>query len=144
MELLLNVLWLLIALTAVGAWCIDRACQNRRAPSKLLPEGIALACALVFVFFAVSLSDDLQATAGATLSDDCAAGRRHSLVWDSCHSSHQNAERPQMSSAAAPSQLLFSPNLRVAERILSAAAHVYRDLKGTSLFGRSPPRPSHS
>lgn len=144
MELFLNIFWVLIALCMLGGWCISCACHKARTPRKLLQEGIALACALVFVFFAVSLSDDLQAAAGAILSDDFATGRRHSLVWDCSHSAHQNAERPQVPSAAAPPQLLFSPSLQVAERILPAAAHVDRDLKETSLFGRSPPRPFHS
>ena len=142
MELFLNILWLLIALGALSLWCIDWMYQGRRAPSKLLQESIALACALIFAFFAVSLSDDLHAT--ANLSDDCALGRRQALVWDCGHSSQQNAERPHVSPAVAPSRLLFSANLQVAERILPFADHVDHSLKERSLSGRSPPLPFHS
>jgi hypothetical protein len=142
MELFLNILWVLIVLGALGVWCINWACHKRRTSTKLLQEWIALICALVFLFFAVSLSDDLHTA--ATLCDDAAAGRRQSLVWDCAHSSHQNAERPQVPSAAAPSRLLFSVNLQVAERILPAATHVASGLKERSLFGRSPPRSVNS
>jgi hypothetical protein len=93
----------------------------------------------VFLFFAVSLSDDLHSA--ATLCDDAATGRRQSLVWDCAHSSHQNAERPQVPSAAAPSRLLFSVNLQVADRIRPATIHVDCGLQERSLVGRSPPLP---
>ncbi|SRR6266852_9450895 len=137
MELFLNILWLLIALAGLGVWCIDRAYGELRAPKKLLSECIALTCTLVFVFFAVSLSDDLLGS--VTVFDDNAIERRDSLVWDCDHNSHHNAARPHVTSAAAPSQVLFSTNLQVVERILPAATHVVRNLKKTPSFGRSPP-----
>ena len=145
MELFLNILWLLIAICVVSGWGIGRTCQRLWGPSKLRQEWIAIATALVFLFFAVSLSDDLQEAAAAaaaplaTLSEDAANGRRHGLVWGRAHSSHQNTVRPQASSAAAPSRLLFSPNLQVVERILPAVPNVDRGLKGSPLFGRAPP-----
>ena len=142
MERSLNILWLLIALGALSAWYISWAHHKVRTPSKLLQEWIALTCALVFLFFAVSLSDDLRAA--AILCDDGVTSRRHSLVWDCAHSSHQSAERPQVPSTAAPSQLLFSANLQVAERILPVAAHVNCGLTERASFGRSPPCPFHS
>ncbi len=142
MELFLNILWMLIALGMLGGWYISWARHKAQTPGKLLQEWMALTCALVFLFFAVSLSDDLHAA--ATLCDDGATSRRHSLVWDCSHDLHQNAERPQMSSAAAPSQLLFSANLQVAERILPAAVQVGWGLEERASFSRSPPRPSHS
>src|SRR6185437_10240778 len=142
MELLLNILWLLIVLAALGVWCMTWAYDKRRKPTELLQEWTALTCALVFLFFAVSLSDNLHAA--ATLCDDAATSRRHSLAWDSGNRSHQNAQRSQASCAAVLSRPLLSVNLQFAERIRLAAAHVDRDLKETSLFGRSPPPSSHS
>ena len=138
MELLLNILWLLIALAGLGGWCISRTYPKSWASGKPLQELTALACALVLAFFAVSHSDDLHAD--ATICDDAATSRRHSLVWDCGHSPHQKCEQPHVSFAPAPSRLMFSANLEVAERLLPAMGHVDRDLKVRSLFGRSPPR----
>jgi hypothetical protein len=77
MELVLNILWVLIALAAFGLWRIVWRNQARHSERRPLEEWTAFTCVLVFLFFAVSLSDDLHAS--AILSDDC-GGRRHSLV----------------------------------------------------------------
>jgi hypothetical protein len=136
MELYLNILWVLMALAALGACCISGTHHKRLTPRR--PQAwIALICALVFLFFAVSLSDDLHSA--SALCDDSAPGRHRSLIWDCAHSLHQNAERPRVSSAAAPSRLLFSVNLQIAERILPATIHVDCGLQRRSLSGRSPP-----
>ena len=60
MELFLNFLWALIALVALGVW---RACWMREQRSQRrdpVREWAAVVCALVLLFFAVSLSDDLH------------------------------------------------------------------------------------
>jgi hypothetical protein len=137
MELFLNIFWLLIALGGLGVWCTDRAFHKRRTPNVLLQEWAALTCALVFIFFAVSLSDDLHVV--ATLSDDPATSRHHSLVWDCGHSSHSNVDRAQQCSAATVPGPLFPANLHPAGQIVPAPAHLDRYLKESSLFGRSPP-----
>ena len=89
MELFLNILWVLIALGALGIWRLDWKRQERRSRPKPLTEWTAFVCVLVFVFFAVSLSDDLHAE--AILADDCARGRHHALVSDCGRHAHQNA-----------------------------------------------------
>ena len=76
MELFLNCLWALIAIFIMCLWrtrWMRQRCDARREP---LREWTAIACALVLLFFAVSLSDDLHAE--VMLSDDCFTGRRHS------------------------------------------------------------------
>lgn len=100
MELFLNILWLMIALGALAVWHLDWKRQQRPSPPKPLQEWTAFACALVFVFFAVSLSDDLHAA--EILADDCATGRHHSLVWNCGHRAHQSA-----TCAHAPSIAVF-------------------------------------
>jgi len=137
MELFLNLLCLAIALGALCARLINCAFQERRTSSNWLHEWISLSCALIFVFFAVSISDDLNAS--AILYDDYLIGRQHSLAWNPVHSSYQHPERPQMSAAVAPSQFIFSANLPLAEWTSPAVPHVYHGLKETSLLGRSPP-----
>jgi hypothetical protein len=148
MELLFNIVWLLIALGGVSLWCIDCASRECQKSRKLVRASIALVCVLVLVFFVVSFSDDVQALNDdlrgvATLSDDSTIERRHS-VWDYSHGSHQTAERPHASPATVAPRLLLSPNLQLAERILPATVHSYREVQQSSSFGRSPPSPFHS
>jgi|SRR6185437_3615647 len=137
MELLLNVFSLSIALGAFGVWRFIWAPQKRRHPGKHLREFTALACALVFVFFAVSLSDDLRGY--AVLSDDFAIKRHHAMAWDCSHASHQKGSQSHPPSAAAPSRGPASAKLQLAERISSRSAHIELILGEISLFGRSPP-----
>src|ERR1700746_596666 len=100
MELFPNLLWLSIALGALGAWGFKHYRRGPQTRSKWLGELAALSCALVFLFFAVSLSDDLHSD--VILCDDCAAKRYHALAWDCHHMSHQIAGRPHHVSAAEP------------------------------------------
>jgi len=85
MELSLNVLWVLIALGALGVW--RHEWKREKRPKPRLQEWTAFVCALVFLFFAVSLSDDLHAE--AIVADDCAGGRHHSLIRECGHQAHQ-------------------------------------------------------
>jgi hypothetical protein len=76
MELFLNCLWVLIALLTVCLWRTRWTREHRDIRRDPLREWTAIACALVLLFFAVSLTDDLHAE--VMLSDDCYTGRRHS------------------------------------------------------------------
>jgi hypothetical protein len=90
MELFLNLLWLLIAAGAIGVWRTRWVREKPRSRRGSLLEWTAMGCALVLLFFAVSLTDDLHAE--AMLLDECAASRRHSI------SSHH----PQQAKRVAP------------------------------------------
>jgi len=74
MESFLNILWMAIAAVAFGfwrtRWLHDRS-DRRRDP---LREWTAFACALVLLFFAVSLTDDLHSE--LVIFDECSASRR--------------------------------------------------------------------
>jgi hypothetical protein len=78
MESFLNLLWVAIAAVAFGfwrtRWLHDRS-ERRRDP---LREWTAFACALVLLFFVVSLTDDLHSE--LVIFDECSASRRHSLA----------------------------------------------------------------
>ena len=76
MELFLNCLWVLIAMLILGLWRTRWMRERRDARREPLREWTAIACALVLLFFAVSLTDDLHSE--VMLSDDCYTGRRHS------------------------------------------------------------------
>ncbi|MGA8307854.1 MAG: hypothetical protein WB723_19415 [Candidatus Acidiferrales bacterium] len=87
MELFLNLLWLLIAAGAVGVW--RTRWQRQKLPSRRdsFREWTAMGCALVLLFFAVSLTDDLHTA--AMLLDECSASRRHSICG---HHSEQSKQ----------------------------------------------------
>ncbi|HYL69212.1 MAG TPA: hypothetical protein VEX69_08595 [Candidatus Limnocylindria bacterium] len=76
MELFLNCLWVVIAVVIVGLWRMRWTREHRAERREPLREWTAVACALVLLFFAVSLTDDLHAE--VMLSDDCFTSRRHS------------------------------------------------------------------
>jgi hypothetical protein len=67
MEQLLNCVGLLVALAIVGAWLRLRR-VNQRGPShsRLLWQVLALSLVVLFLFFAISISDDLHWNAIAT------------------------------------------------------------------------------
>lgn len=140
MELFLNILWLLIATCALIFWRLVWKRQARSSRPEPLQEWTAFACALVFVFFAVSLSDDLHAE--VILADDCAAGRHHSVAWVCGHASQQSGVVAHPSLGAAPSRSGHSVSLRVAERIAPATIHFDRHPETDPPDGRSPPFPS--
>jgi hypothetical protein len=59
MELLLNLIWLLLA---VPAFCVWRATKSSPATGKQSPQSwLTLACILILLFPVVSATDDLQA-----------------------------------------------------------------------------------
>jgi hypothetical protein len=138
MELLLNILWVLIALAALGLWRSVWKKQERHSQHHPLHEWTAFACVLVFLFFAVSLSDDLRAS--AILADDC-GGRRHSLVWASANGSHGHSVFEHASlgvvSAAARVPALRLVGLRM--EIPAVPSGTDPDLKFASC--RAPPLP---
>ena len=80
METFLNILWLLIAAGVLAVWRTRWARQHRqpgytrRNPPQ---EWTAVGCALVLLFFAVSLTDDLHFE--MVLFDECATGRRSTV-----------------------------------------------------------------
>ena len=87
MELFLNLLWVLIAAGAIGVWRTCWRSEKPRSRRDSLREWTAMGCALVLLFFAVSLTDDLYAA--AMLFDGGPASRRHSIC---SHHSEQSKQ----------------------------------------------------
>jgi hypothetical protein len=99
MELLLNLVWLTIALAAAGVFHI-RWQRNRRQGDPLTSRGwIALACVLVFLFFAISLTDDLHPE--LVMAEDSSWTRRNlPAVHGGAHCLSMSQYGPARSSAA--------------------------------------------
>jgi hypothetical protein len=83
MELFLNFLWVLIALAALGVWRVCWMREQRTQRRNPVREWAAVVCALVLLFFAVSLSDDLHSS--LALLEESAASRRHSAYSNAGH-----------------------------------------------------------
>ena len=60
METILNLLWLTIALGAIGVWRFRWLPSRRHSRTRVCREAIALLCALALLFPAISLTDDLH------------------------------------------------------------------------------------
>src|ERR1700730_14849458 len=95
MESLLNLLWVLIAASALGVWRFCWARQKCGSRRHALEQWTAFACGLILLFFAVSLTDDLHSD--LVLFDEFSSGRRHSTV---CACAHSPLARTRILSAA--------------------------------------------
>ena len=88
-ETFLNILWLMIAAGLLAVWRTRWVHQHqqrghtRRNPSQ---EWTAVGCALVLLFFAVSLTDDLHFE--MVLFDECSTGRRSTVGTCSHDAAH--------------------------------------------------------
>ncbi|MGH9712518.1 MAG: hypothetical protein ACRD5M_04370 [Candidatus Acidiferrales bacterium] len=113
MESFLNILWLLIAVATITLWRMRWIGQRHVVSRRPLLEWTALACALVLLFFAVSLTDDLHSD--VMLADDCFTGRRHTIC------AHSSQHSGNIIKSIAPATLLQSDpveSLREIERVV--------------------------
>ena len=86
-ETLLNLLWVFIAVAAVVTWRVRWARERPVDRRNGFREWTALACSLVLLFFAVSLSDDLHEE--VILSDLTSVGRKQAICFARSHSSNE-------------------------------------------------------
>ena len=139
MELFLNILWVLIALAALGVWRCEWKRQESHAARKPWQQWTAFACALIFVFFAVSLSDDLHAA--AILADDCMVGRHHSLTWNCGCTAHVDVSATRVSLAAVTPGACRGP-LQIVARIALGGSKISVTGNRLTVDLRGPPTPS--
>lgn len=137
MESFLNLLWVAIAAVAFGfwrtRWRLERS-ERRRDP---LREWTAFACALVLLFFAVSLTDDLHSE--LVIFDECSASRRHSttLVCQR-HSPHDGLIKQFGGTAILPAVVSFDL-LQRRGIILLTARFTCLPLVSRFALSRAPP-----
>lgn len=137
MESFLNLLWVAIA---AGAFCFWRTrwlheCRDHRRDP--LREWTAFACALVLLFFAVSLTDDLHS--GSMVFDECSTSRRHSFSLTRSHDMPQH-RTPEASSGIA---VRLYPGLQnppeFIDRLGAAKELLFFSVDSWTPFGRAPP-----
>jgi hypothetical protein len=102
MELLLNLIWLLIAVALLCVWRTQWSHQRRGSDRRHLQEWSAVSLALVLLFFAVSMSDDMHSEIVAL--EESSANRRDQM--------HSSAAHPLMQPAPGVRQTLGAPSPR--------------------------------
>jgi hypothetical protein len=75
METLLNLLWLIVALGLIGLWRFRWRGSRTNTATGVLPEVVAIGCAISLLLPVISLTDDLHPEIVAV---DAASGKRHS------------------------------------------------------------------
>jgi hypothetical protein len=140
METLLNLSWLAVALGLLGLWNFRWRRSRRNPNSRILPEAIAIACAISLLLPAISLTDDLHPE---ILAVDAAAGKRNKISLAAPTTRPDDASR--RSRFHSVTALL---PLRIAEVELCATGRVIFALnsdpisQSVNAFGRSPPASS--
>ena len=119
MELFLNLLWLLIAVSAFGIWQAHLSGGGRAPGGQTRRSWIALACALVLLFFVISMTDDLHAE--VMVIEDASSSKRHVGNVHACPQHLSSAKLTHHAAAAMVSHGLFFPQLSFLEFATPAA-----------------------
>ena len=83
-ELLLNTLWLLVALAAAGySWSRWSRAEGEAQRHAVCFRWVALACGLILLFFVISLTDDLHSE--LTTLEDSSISKRALAGWVKQH-----------------------------------------------------------
>jgi hypothetical protein len=135
MELFLNFLWVLIAVFGLSVWRVCWA-PTRSGQRKPLHEWTAAVAALVLLFFAVSLSDDLRSN---LLLFEESNGRRQVAALAGAHSSEPGGkEASALSLAVLPSAAWV--HQRYCVGYIAPFKETLHSLSESDLrFGRAPP-----
>src|SRR6202451_4890413 len=83
MEIFLNLLWLAIAVGLLGLWRARWAAQLRERHYAGWRQWTAVICALIILFFMVSITDDLHSD--LMVFEESSAGRRQVTGIDGAH-----------------------------------------------------------
>jgi len=139
METFLNGLWLFIATGVIAVWrtyWVRQRRQHRHARRNPAQEWTAVGCALVLLFFAVSLTDDLHFE--IVLFDECATGRR-STVGTCSHNAAHGRTNVQAPPAADFTPAASPDRLQILGTILPTVFADDASGKFAAASGRAPP-----
>lgn len=137
MELFLNILWMLIAVALLGTWRTRWIHERRRTLRHSIQEWSAVSVALVLLFFAVSMSDDMHSE--IVVLEECAASKRYSVCSSPAHPLQQSAPVARASFwAIVPRVPLFAlPTAVQTAELVEQARASFPPTAPTS--GRAPP-----
>jgi hypothetical protein len=135
MELFLNILWVVIAVACLCVWRTCWAGQPREREHASWRQWTAFVCALVLLFFMVSLTDDLHSE--LVVFEECSAGRRHAA----CHACPLHAA--QTHTAKSVYATIMTPDFELGSaQTGSITAHLppaQKFFRADRSFGRDPP-----
>lgn len=137
MELFLNILWVVIALALLSTWRTLWVHQRRPGSRHSVREWTAISVALVLLFFAVSLTDDLHSD--LVIMEECAASRRN---LDSSISSHHSPSQKSLSHATDPAvvgRVFHGASLGVIQNVEPVAEFRASFFQADRPSGRAPP-----
>ncbi|HEY4740120.1 MAG TPA: hypothetical protein VIH76_05950 [Candidatus Acidoferrales bacterium] len=136
MEALLNLIWLLLALTGTMLWVVywrrDFFARSRR--KQILYSAVGLICVLVLMFYAISLTDDLYEIA-ALVEDAALVSARSSKV----SSHHHRPVHTQALLSAVVSSAVCVPPLALQGNVLVQNVQIVRPTLRGSVELRGPP-----
>jgi len=137
MELLLNILWMLIAVGLIGIWRTRWIHQRRHSSRRSLQEWSAVSLALVLLFFAVSMTDDLHAEIVAL--EECSATKRDLVCLQGAHALPQSGTALHISPWASVVPVpFFGPSS--SQQKVELAAHLRSSfLSSSDASSRAPP-----
>jgi len=137
MELFLNIVWVLIAAGILGTWRTRWVHQRQRMSRNSLQEWTAVSVALVLLFFAVSMTDDLHAQ--VILSEEWSTNRRNVSCSAGEHPLPQSGTVPHASCPAIVAHISRVRPPLVLETLEPPGARHILDLQTDRLSGRAPP-----
>jgi hypothetical protein len=137
MELFLNILWMLIAVGLVVIWRTRWIHQRRRSSRRSLQEWSALGLALVLLFFAVSMTDDMHAEIVAL--EECSASKRDLVCLLGAHALPQSGTALHTSSWAIVPPVPFFARSDARQKLELASQLRSSFLPGNHTSGRAPP-----
>jgi hypothetical protein len=137
MELFLNLLWVLITLAGVLVWRTCWSKQRKTRRHAAWRDWTAFVCAMILLFFVVSLTDDLHAE--VMFVEECSTSRRQAICLASPHQSS-----PAQSSADAQGWMLLpsgvnAPSFVFISSLIPVSESVPMRLHCNLAFGRAPP-----
>jgi len=138
-ELLLNLVWLLLAAGILCTWRTRWVHQRPGTIGASLREWTAVTVALVLLFFAVSMSDDLHLE--MALFEEVSTSRRsapHSVEAQN-PTAHPGATLHSAGAAVAPSVIGIETDLYAFRCLAVAVSPHFEALAGAPTLGRAPP-----
>ena len=137
MELLLNVIGVLIALGLLGTWRMRWVHQRHKSSRRSLQEWSAVSLALVLLFFAVSMTDDMHSEIVAL--EECSTNKRDFVCSTAPHALPQSGTALHASSyAIVPPVLVFGASNSL-QRLELASQSRSVFLLTSDASGRAPP-----
>ncbi len=137
MELLLNILGMLVAVGLLGTWRTRWVHQRRDSSRRSLQEWSAVSLALVLLFFAVSMTDDMHSEIVAL--EECSTSKRDFVCSAAPHALPQSGTALHTSSwAIVPPVPFVGPSNPLQK--LELASHFRSEfLLSSDAYGRAPP-----